>query len=240
MVVPPFQQIMIPMCANEEVSMSQRTVEATPSVTRKVALLVTPAIAKPGNNKTVIHITNPNDHTYTINPGSVLANFTVLKPYQARNLKTMPLQQLSPGVQLPEEAHQVIGQLFHEPTFHKDTRRYTTRDTWTDSETLNQLARRIYEEMVRLRAQEKLDPATSDQQRQKFLFRFNQDNLQLSHKDKQRVEHPLVKYHQTFVPHRLHISISTEFKVELTPKNEDPIYARSVPTTTSMKDELKY
>ena len=80
LVVSPLQQIMIPICTNEEKSTSQRTLEATPSVTGKAALLVTPAIVKLENNRTVNQITNPSDHTYTTNLGANLANLIVLLP----------------------------------------------------------------------------------------------------------------------------------------------------------------
>ena len=94
-VVSPFQQFILPMCTNEEMSSSQGTIEATPSVNQKAALLITPAIVKLENNTSVIQITNPNNHTYTISPGAVLANFTNLTPNPAKNFNPMPLEQLS-------------------------------------------------------------------------------------------------------------------------------------------------
>ena len=84
-VVSPFEQFIVPMCKNEEMSSSQGTIEATLSVNQKAALLVTPAIVKLENNTSVIQITNPNNHTYTISSGAVLANFTNLTPIQLKN-----------------------------------------------------------------------------------------------------------------------------------------------------------
>ena len=46
LVVPRFQQIMIPMWTNEEKSTSEGTVEATSSVTRKAAPIVIPTIVE--------------------------------------------------------------------------------------------------------------------------------------------------------------------------------------------------
>ena len=116
LVQPRFQQIMVPMCTNEDMSTSQDTVEAIRGVIRKTALLVTLAIVNLGNNKTVIQICNPTDRTYTINTGAVLAKFTILTLNQARNVKPMPLKQLSLISHFPEEALQVFDQLFQEPT----------------------------------------------------------------------------------------------------------------------------
>ena len=54
LVEPPFRQIMISMSTKGNMSTSQITVEAIPSITRELALLLGPVIMKKGNNKTVI------------------------------------------------------------------------------------------------------------------------------------------------------------------------------------------
>ena len=118
LVVTPFQQIMVRMCTNEYMSTSRGTVEATPSVTQKVALIVASAISE--NNKTVNRITNWTDHTYTINPSALLANIAVLTPNQTINVKPMPLEQLNLINQFLEGASQVLHQLFQELTYSED------------------------------------------------------------------------------------------------------------------------
>ena len=52
------------------------------------------------------------------------------------------------------------------------------------------------------------------------------------------VERLLVKYHKIFARHRLDIGINTEFKIKLTPKHDEPVYAQSLPTPTNLKDEM--
>ena len=46
------------------------------------------------------------------------------------------------------------------------------------------------------------------------------------------------KYHSIFARHRLDFGINTEFKIKLTPKHDDPVYAQSLPTPTNLKDDL--
>ena len=48
----------------------------------------------------------------------------------------------------------------------------------------------------------------------------------------------MVKYHDIFARHRLDIGINTEFKIKLTPKHDEPVYAQSLPTQTNLKDDL--
>ena len=122
LLVPLLQQIKVLMCTVEDMNTSQGTVETNPSVNRKAALLVTPATVKLENNNTLIQVSNPSDHTYTISQGAALVNFTALTPSHVKNLKPMPLEQLSPTSHFPEEAPQVIDKLFQEPTHSEDRR----------------------------------------------------------------------------------------------------------------------
>ena len=48
----------------------------------------------------------------------------------------------------------------------------------------------------------------------------------------------MVKYHDIFARHRRGIGINTEFKIKLTPKHDEPVYAQSLPTPTNLKDDL--
>ena len=47
-----------------------------------------------------------------------------------------------------------------------------------------------------------------------------------------------MKYNNVFARHRLGISFNTDFKYKLTPKHDKPVYARSLPTPTNLKDDL--
>ena len=145
---------------------------------------------------------------------------------------------LSLLAQHPNNATAVINQLFHDEPTTTTRKWYPKPDKYHDLQTFNPLKRRIYGAIVKLRQQEKLDPTTSDEQRQTFLNRFNWDDSQLTADGKAQVEHLLVKYQYIFAQNRLDIGTNTEFKVKLTPKNDDPVYAQSLPTPTNLKVEL--
>ena len=94
------------------------------------------------------------------------------------------------------------------------------------------------DEIVKLRAEEKLDPTASEEQRHEFLANFQWEQSTLNPHEKQKIEALLVKYHDIFARHRLDIGINTEFKIKLIPKHEEPVSAQSLPTPTNLKDDL--
>ena len=52
----------------------------------------------------------------------------------------------------------------------------------------------------------------------------------------QSIQALLVKYYMIFARQRLDIGINTDFKIKLTPKHYDPVYAQSLTTPTNLKD----
>ena len=122
-----------------------------------------------------------------------MASFKIMTPKQANNLQPMTSHQLNLITQYPDEATPVLNHILIE--------------------------RRIYDEIVKLRAEEKLDPTSNKEERQEFLANFKWEQSILNLHKKQEIEALLVKYHDTFVRHRLDIGIDTEFKIKLTPKH---------------------
>ena len=132
----------------------------------------------------------------------------------------------------------MINQLVQEPSATKDKRWYPTPETCVDPDKLNRTEHRIYDEIIQLREAEKLDTTCDDDQRQTFLKNFSWDDSILTEQEQQWIEALLVKYHMSFARHRLDIGINTDFKIKLTPKHDDPVYAQSLPTSTNLKDDL--
>ena len=98
-----------------------------------------------------------------------------------------------------------------------------TPEIWYDPQTLNPLERRINDAVINLQQQHKLDTTASDEQQQTLLSKFYWDDPQLTTNKKAQVEHLLVKYHNNFACHRLHIGFNTEIKVKLTAKHDNPV-----------------
>ena len=172
-VLPPDQQNTVPLCTNTEIGTTTGTAEVTPTIIRKKALLVIPAIIKLEKEYMQLQITNPHDHTYTINTGAILVNFLFLTQNQEKYIKLIAPEHLNLLTQHAADATAVINQLFQDEPTTTTQKRYPKPETCHDPQTLNTLERRIYDAIVNLRQQEKLDPKTSDGQRYTFPSRFN-------------------------------------------------------------------
>ena len=116
--------------------------------------------------------------------------------------------------------------------------RSSTLEVTSEPDKLNTIERRIYDEILALRVLEKLEPSQSDEQRMNFLKNFNWDDSLLTPSQRLQVEELLVKYNSIFARHRFDTGMNTAFKVKLTPQHEEPVYSQSLPTPTSLKDDL--
>ena len=234
----PNQQVFVPVVIERDLGDITGTVEGLPAFERRSHLLVSPALNETQEGRTHVQITNPLDYQITINVGTPVASFKIMTPKQANNLQPMTNHQLNLISQYPDDAEAVLNQIFQDPTTKSDRRWYPTPETCDDPSKLNKIEKRIYDEIVKLRAEEKLDPTASEEQRHEFLANFQWEQSILSLHKKQKIEALLVKYHDIFARHRLEIGINTEFKIKLTPKHDEPVYAQSLPTPTNLKDDL--
>ena len=83
-----------------------------------------------------------------------------------------------------------------------------------------------------------MDPTVNEEQRQEFVANFQWEQSNLSQHERQTIEALLVLYHDIFARHRLDVGINTEFKIMLTTKHDEPVYAQSLPTPTNLKNDL--
>ena len=72
------QQVMLPAIAAAATEISFGNTEATPVFSWKSDLVVTPAMNQLEAGRTAMQVSNPNAHTFTINPGAVVVNFKYL------------------------------------------------------------------------------------------------------------------------------------------------------------------
>ena len=235
--IPPHHQVLIEVHSDADISRTTGTVEGTPAFMRKTCLLVSPAVVDLDDGKTMIQVTNPNEHVFTLEANTNLSNFRIPTPHQAANITPMPVEHLQLITDHPDDAAAVINQLFVNPEM-KSTKWYPTPETWSEPNKLNKIERRIFDRILALRELKKLDPDRSHEERVKFLQNFKWDESLLSPSQQAQVEELLVKYNSIFARHRLDIGMNTDFKVKLTPQHREPVYSQSLPTPTNLKDDL--
>ena len=236
-VIPPLHQVMIQVHSDSDISLTTGTVDGSPAFKRKTCLHVSPALVYLEEGKTAIQVTKPNNNTFTLEANTTLAHFCIPTPHQAANITPMPVEHLNLITKYPDEAEAVINQLFVNHDM-KATKWYPTPETCSEPDKLNAIDRRIYDKILALRELEKLDPSKSDEQRMNFLKNFTWDESLLTPSQRLQVEELLVKYNSIFARLRLDIGMNTDFKVKLTPQHEEPVYSQSLPTPTSLKDDM--
>ena len=92
--------------------------------------------------------------------------------------------------------------------------------------------------MKELKDKIKLNPQESSESRTKFFKRFDWTDTLLTETEKQAIEDILVDYHDVFTRHRKDIGMNTEFKVKLTPQDDEAVYSHSPLMPIHLKEDL--
>ena len=79
------QQMMVPVRMEATLAFTNSEVEATPTFESRDALLVSPATVTLTEAKTMLQVTNPHKHTYTLYSCLVVANFKVMTDSTSRS-----------------------------------------------------------------------------------------------------------------------------------------------------------
>ena len=173
-VIRPDEQLIVPLLAEKDLGTIQGTVEAFPAFESKTQLQLSPALAQVNEMSSRVQITNITSHTITLNPNTTVATLKVLTTNQAKHLQPMSNEQLTLMSKYPDEATNVLNQLFEEPDTKGDRRWYPT--TCDDPSKLIPIERRIYNETIKFREEEKLDPSVDDHRCRTFLANFQWEN----------------------------------------------------------------
>ena len=115
---------------------------------------------------------------------------------------------------------------------------FATPDNPEKPEDHTPIQTRILKELKELKDKEKLNPQESTESRTTFLKHFDWNDAVLTETEKQAIEDILVEYHDIFARHKLDIRMNTEFKVNLTPKDDKAVYSQSLPMPIHLKEDL--
>ena len=181
-------------------------------------------------------ILNVLPHKVTVRKNSVIARITILTPKQAEYLQPINPQLLS------NYFNQNINALIQDSEIKvspsTDELWFPTPENCSNPETLPGIEKRIYDEIVQLKKQEKLDPISNALDKQKFLAQFPWKKSVFNSEQRRTVENLLLDYHHIFARHRLDIGKNDDFKVKLTPEHDEPMYTQGPPTPILYRDEV--
>ena len=142
--------------------------EATPAFDRKETLLVSPALVTLVEGRPTIQVTNPHNHTHTLDSCVAVANVEVMTLQHAEITKPVPHARVLLMNKHPGKCEHILNQLFHEQTETDAKRWYPTPETCDDPTKMNKIERSIYDEITTLRGKKQLNPTKADAQRKLF------------------------------------------------------------------------
>ena len=92
---------------------------------------------------------------------------------------------------------------------------------------MSEVEKRIYDELVKFKNLEAIQPLSKKEDRKTFLNAFKWSDSVLSDKDKERTEQLLVEFNDIFTRHRLDIGYTHKFSVKFTPDKQTCILKNS-------------
>ena len=212
-------------------------VEPNPRFEKQTGLCVTSAIVKLNDQKQVsLGILNILPYKVTVTKNVPVAKVTILTAKQAQYLHP-----INPELLFDHLTKSINGLIEDSETKvypSTDEFWFPTPENCKDPENLTGIHKRIYDEIVALKAREKLEPDKNLEDRKKFLSQFTWENSVFNAEQINIVETLLLKYHRIFARHRLDIGANEEFKVKLTPENDKPMYTQGPPTPIHYRDEV--
>ena len=204
-------------------------------------LVVASSISTASNRKIEVRVTNTTPTPYTIKKNTTVAEFKIMSPEEAKELKplnTAALKVLTEDDS--EDAILYINELLKTSDQPSQSQNFwfPTPDNPGDPSTHTPIQSRILREIKELEEIQKLDPNNNAEDREAFLKNFKWDDSQLTENDQKDIEEILIEFNDIFARHRLDIGINHDFKIKLTPKTDDPVYSQSLPCPINLKEDL--
>ena len=95
------------------------------------------------------------------------------------------------------------------------------------------IQKRILIDVRELAGKETFYPSKNSETQEIFLNLLQWEDSFIQGKAKQQLEDVIVEYNNIFARHRLDVGTNNNFKVQLTPKTDNPVYTQSLPVESS-------
>ena len=214
-------------------------IQPLPQFDETVNIIVAPALASAHNKRINIRIVNLTEFPYTIKNHTKIAELQILKPEDTKQIRPIDIVALS-LLNDPDDTHMYVNELMksNEHESNEDSFWFPTPEHPGNETEHTPIQRRILKEIRELIEREKLDPTKDAESNKKFLDMFQWEGSQIKGDDRKHLEQTIIEYNDIFARHRLDIGINNSFKINLTPKDERPVYTQSLPVPISLKEDL--
>ena len=207
------------------------TVTPLEKFTGTASLLISHSMSTIIDKRIAARVTNTTESPYLIKKHTQIAEFSVVTPEQSKHIKPVDMTILSMIPQDDPDLTAYLKELLRtsKPEQQDNTFWFPTPENPGKPEDHTPIQTRILNELNELKDKEKLNPQESTESENKFLKRFDWTDTLLTETEKQATEDILVDYHDIFARHRMDIGMNTEFKVNITPKDDKASYSQSIP-----------
>ena len=215
------------------------TIQPLPQFDECAKLIVAPAITTARDSKMPIKFAKTTDFPYTIATDTKVAELQSLKPEEMKMIRAVDFAALN----LLSEHDDVVTYInallqVERPEDNEEKFWFPTPENPGNEQEHSFIQKRILKELSELAALEKLDPTENEESRTKFLSMFKWTNSLITGKERENLEDTIVEFNDIFARHRLDIGMNTQFKVSLTPQDDKPVYAQSLPVPINLKENL--
>ena len=169
-----------------------------------------------------------------------IAEFSVVTPEHSKQIKPVDMAIISMIPRSDPDLTTYLNKLIRtiKPEQQNNTFWFPTSENPGKPEDHTPIQTRILKELIELKDKEKLNPQESTESRNKYPQRFDWTDTLLTETEKQAIEDILVDYHDILARHRMDIGMNTEFKVNITPKDDKAVYSQSLPMPVHLKEDL--
>ena len=216
-------------------------VQPLPQFDETATIIVAPALATAHNKRIILRIANLTDFPHTIKNHTKLAELQILRPEDTKQIRPVDVATMT-TLQDPDDTHMYVNELMKSTNNEQNDENlwFPTPENQGNEDEHTPIRKRIMKEIRELIKKEQLDPTKDPESRKKFLDMFKWEGSEIEANDKKQLEQTIVEYNDIFARHRLDIGINNSFKVKLTPKDERPIYTRSLPVPINLKEDLTF
>ena len=192
-----------------------------------------------------------SDNQIKLNKKTEKVHFEILNEAQADNSIKIDPQLISLAkMRNPDDFEGELNQLIEELHFKKiDTPTgrpppdysklwFPTPETCNDFSNFTPLQREIYDQILQLQRQEKMDPKNNEANKMEFLKKFSWDTCVLNADQKRQREEFLVECHDVFAKQCFDVGYNAELKIKLTPEHPLPVYVQGPPAPIHLRDEI--
>ena len=215
------------------------TVTPLEKFTETANLLISHSMSTIIDKRVAFRVTNTTELPYLCKKHTQTAEFSVATPEQSKHIKPVDMAILSMIPQDDPDLTAYLNELLRTSKPEQDnTFWFPTPENPGKPEDHTPIQTRTLNELNELKDKEKLNPQESTESRNKFLKRFDWTDTLLTETEKQAIEDILVEYHDICARNIMDIGMNTEFKVELTPKDDKAVYSQSLPMPIHLKEDL--